>query len=138
LAECVPLAFCGRTRNNCLVLAGVCPYLGPLRGTGGRAELLYMHVLGYDRGEAEAISIRKYEIRGEPDLTNAVGPAARRYSITAVIAGRKEKCGVQVTLRRQPGGEVAVDTNAAEAQAAAYHDRLVLSDGTTVGCRRWW
>jgi hypothetical protein len=50
----------------------------------------------------------------------------------AVIAGRKESCGVPVTLRRQPGGEVAVDTNAAEAQAAACHNRLVLSDGTMV------
>lgn len=126
----------------------------------GRAELLYLDVPGYDRGEVEAISISRYEmrdghltrmagrfageafpiirpagahLRGEPDLTNAIGRCARRYSITAVIAGGKENCGVQVTLRRQPGGEVAVDAEAAEAQAAACHERLMLSDGTTVG-----
>lgn len=125
----------------------------------GRAELLYLHVQGYDRGEAEATSISRYEIRdghltriagpfagemfpiirpvgaqirSEPDLMNAIGPGARRYTITSVIAGKKENCGVQVTLRRLPGGEVAVDAAAAEAQAATCQDRLVLPDGTTV------
>ena len=29
----------------------------------GRAELLYLHVQRYDRGEAEATSISRYEIR---------------------------------------------------------------------------
>jgi hypothetical protein len=123
----------------------------------GRAELLFLHVDGIDRGQARATSLFRYEVRdarlkrvdgrsageifparlprevrvnNEPDLTTAIEPNPPALTITSVVPGRPGSCGVQIPMNRL--GTDAVNATAAEAATDACYDKMTLSDGRTL------
>ena len=125
----------------------------------GRAQLLYLHVEGYDRGDARATSLARYRIedahlkrvdghfagavfpmvqspgaqlRQEPDLSNDLGSHPASVFIASVIKRKSEYCGVQLPVRREPGGQAQVDSERAETLHGLCYDRVALSDGRKV------
>ena len=123
----------------------------------GRAELLFLYVQGFDRGQARATSIFRYEIKDarlrrvdgpvagevfpdrlprgvrvtdEPDMTTVVQLNAPTLTITSLAPGKPGSCGVQIPLGAT--GSVTVDPNAAEATIEVCYDKMTLSDGRTL------
>ena len=123
----------------------------------GRAELLFLHVEGFDRGQARATSLSRYEIRDarlkradgrfagevfparfprgvrvtdEPDFTTAFGLNTPTLTITGLVPGRPGSCGVQLPIGRT--GSDTVDPAAAEAAIEVCYDKMTLSDGRTL------
>lgn len=124
----------------------------------GRAELLFLHVEGIDRGRARVTSLSRYEIKNarlkrvdgrfatetfparvprgarvteEPDLTTALDPNPPALTIASLVPARQGNCGVQIAID-QAGQPSTVDRIAAEAATEACYDKLILSDGRTL------